>query len=324
MKKLFLFLLCVFVVVFFASTNVLAYSYTKADIPEYSLYFAEPGDTEHSITAIGDLVIGDNFVFDVWISDVPTGKQGLEACYFDIQYDPLVVTYQGFTPLAAFVGNDPLSDYGYEHQPEGWDSHGFVARQWQEPPGIDGNVPLLQLTFQCEGPGTPTLIPSWHWGYGSVDNINMFDGSSYGTPETNEPGFQGIGGQSGYAISGTVTVHGDGDAAGIAVMMTGAATGEALTDQNGDYVFEDLQDGTYTITPKEPVYGFDPGAENVEIASADAVADFDMYELLGERRQPVRPGRYNGGFKNPVRRGPGCRRLSRGQPERQNRPPRSH
>ena len=100
MKKLFLFLLCVFVVVFFASTNVLAYSYTKADIPEYSLYFAEPGDTEHSITAIDDLVIGDNFVFDVWISDVPTGKQGLEACYFDIQYDPQAMTYhedQGLT-----------------------------------------------------------------------------------------------------------------------------------------------------------------------------------------------------------------------------------
>lgn len=282
MRKLYTLLLSLFVAVFFMSTNAMAYSYSKADIPEFSLYFAEPGDTEHSVTSINEVQVDDTFDLEVWISDVPTGKQGLKAFYFDTQYDPQVVTYQGFTALSALpLANNPEPIYGLTSLPEGWEAQGFAGIKLFGP-GADGNVPLIQLTFDCEGAVSPNIILTWHWDDDS--NFNMFDlVSFYGYPDTAEPGFQGIGdSHPGYAISGTVTVYGDGDAAGIIVMMTGSATGDTVTDQNGQYVFEDLQDGAYTITPKEPVFGFDPGAKTVEIASADGVADFDMYELLGD------------------------------------------
>ena len=58
-----------------------------------------------------------------------------------------------------------------------------------------------------------------------------------------------------YSISGTVS----GDLrANISIKLTGTASKNTTTDQNGYYTFSDLAGGYYTITPNNENYDFDP------------------------------------------------------------------
>ena len=111
---------------------------------------------------------GEDIVFDVRHSDVPTGHDGLFFWGFDLQYDPLV-SYQSFHQLDSWFANDPSAHYGEENLPEGWSAKGFAGFGV---PSIDGNVPLLELSFRCEGLGTAEIIPTWHWGYIYIGDID--------------------------------------------------------------------------------------------------------------------------------------------------------
>jgi hypothetical protein len=78
-----------------------------------------------------------------------------------------------------------------------------------------------------------------------------------------------------YKLTGTIAGQ------GIKVKLTGDATSEAVTDANGDYVFEHLPAGTFTLTPIKPSFGFNPESKTIEI-SRDATFDFTFFKLWGD------------------------------------------
>ena len=52
-----------------------------------------------------------------------------------------------------------------------------------------------------------------------------------------------------YGIAGTVTWQGLGYP-GVVMMLTGASSATATTDANGNYAFNNLADGNYTVSPQ--------------------------------------------------------------------------
>jgi archaellum component FlaF (FlaF/FlaG flagellin family) len=68
-------------------------------------------------------------------------------------------------------------------------------------------------------------------------------------------------------ISGKVTGAGS---SAVTLTLNGGAT--AQTDESGSYVFADLADGTYTVTPSLGGYGFTPAGVTVTVNGADANA----------------------------------------------------
>lgn len=81
-----------------------------------------------------------------------------------------------------------------------------------------------------------------------------------------------------YDIGGTIL---DGDGAplpGVTVDLTGDATDSDITDGNGEYSFEDLWDGDYTVTPSKSAtlsaWVFDPVDDDITIAGGNEVSDF--------------------------------------------------
>ncbi len=69
-----------------------------------------------------------------------------------------------------------------------------------------------------------------------------------------------------YLISGTV----NGEVLeGVTITLTGASNTAVTTDEAGDFSIEDLDNGTYTVTPSLAGYDFSPRSQSVVIAGTD-------------------------------------------------------
>ena len=77
---------------------------------------------------------------------------------------------------------------------------------------------------------------------------------------------------TGYAISGQVTVSGAAPLAGASLALSGAASGSATTDAFGNYGFNGLIAGTYTVTPSASGYSFSPPSQTFDNLSANQTA----------------------------------------------------
>jgi hypothetical protein len=75
-----------------------------------------------------------------------------------------------------------------------------------------------------------------------------------------------------YSISGTITLNYVGQS-GVIVALTGAATGAATTDANGNYSFAGLQNGSYTVTPWPGSYNYPASTLSVTINNANATGE---------------------------------------------------
>ena len=167
--------------IIFASINAMAYDYVYGSgaRPDSALYFADP-NTGNWINGINNLNPGEEF--DMWLSNVPQDQsgslEGLEATYWDLMYNSNVSfdDNQGKYQSYLDAGNDPLSDYAFENAPAGWDSHGFVARDYSNP-GLHGDVKLMKITMNYDSAGDAVIESTFHWQ--EVENVNMWDGSAY-------------------------------------------------------------------------------------------------------------------------------------------------
>jgi hypothetical protein len=107
--------------------------------------------------------------------------------------------------------------------------------------------------------------------------------------QTNQD-FTGI--RSSFRISGTVrsssTVNGVttlSPLAGVSVRFAGVAggiptSGATTTDNNGNYFFDNLRAGNYTVTPTKQGFVLTPASANIAITTNDAVADFTAQTFI--------------------------------------------
>jgi hypothetical protein len=76
-------------------------------------------------------------------------------------------------------------------------------------------------------------------------------------------------GTEGYGISGTVTKDGGGVLQGVTITLSGPDAGSTITDNNGNYIFTGLANGSYTITPSLAGYVFNPVSHAVTMNGAN-------------------------------------------------------
>jgi hypothetical protein len=69
-----------------------------------------------------------------------------------------------------------------------------------------------------------------------------------------------------YSISGKVTASGK-PLSGVAITLSGAASGSTKTGGDGSYSFTGLLKGSYTLTPSITGYTFNPTGRNVKITN---------------------------------------------------------
>jgi hypothetical protein len=82
-----------------------------------------------------------------------------------------------------------------------------------------------------------------------------------------------------YSISGTVTQ--DGSALqGVTVTLSGASSAATNTDASGNYPFDKLAAGTYTVTPTLAGYAYSPSAPSVTISSANRTQNFTAASIV--------------------------------------------
>jgi hypothetical protein len=82
-----------------------------------------------------------------------------------------------------------------------------------------------------------------------------------------------------YSISGTVTR--DGSALqGVTVSMSGTNNADTTTDASGNYTFNKLSAGTYTVTPILAGYTYSPSAPSVTISSANQTQNFTAASVI--------------------------------------------
>jgi hypothetical protein len=72
---------------------------------------------------------------------------------------------------------------------------------------------------------------------------------------------------SSWSISGTVSPTSGGT--GTTVTLSGASNGTTVTDANGNYLFNGLANGSYTVTPSKTGLTFSPGNQAVTISGAN-------------------------------------------------------
>ena len=86
------------------------------------------------------------------------------------------------------------------------------------------------------------------------------------------------------ALSGRVTAEGSA-LAGVTVALTGAKTGTATTDAQGNYSFTVTSEGGYTVTPSKAHYKFAPSAltfnNPTSAQTADFVGTLDRHKISG-------------------------------------------
>jgi cytoskeletal protein RodZ len=71
-----------------------------------------------------------------------------------------------------------------------------------------------------------------------------------------------------YSISGQVTSNGTGLSA-VVVALSGASSATTITDASGNYAFTGLYNGSYTVTPRNPGFTFDPVSSQQTVSSAN-------------------------------------------------------
>ena len=70
-----------------------------------------------------------------------------------------------------------------------------------------------------------------------------------------------------FSISGTITPTAGGS--GSTVTLSGASSATTTADGSGNYIFNGLVNGSYTVTPSKLGFGFTPGSQNVVVAGAN-------------------------------------------------------
>jgi|GEM_PF-5085600 len=71
---------------------------------------------------------------------------------------------------------------------------------------------------------------------------------------------------SGYSISGTIATALGAGVGGVSVSLTGAASSTVTTDMSGNYVFSNLSNGSYRVTPVVDLYYFSPSYANISLS----------------------------------------------------------
>jgi len=136
---------------------------------------------------------------------------------------------------------------------------GVVALLWSARPALVRNIAqtktLLQNTanpavvvspVQTCGGIPSTQIPNNTFGYGRVDALAAYNGSS---PTA-----------TGATISGIIATPDGSPLSGVTLQLGGATTTKAITDSNGAYRFENVDtQNFYTVTPSRVNYQFNPG-----------------------------------------------------------------
>jgi hypothetical protein len=79
---------------------------------------------------------------------------------------------------------------------------------------------------------------------------------------------------SAYSISGNIALTGAGPLSGVIVMLSGAVNSSAATDANGNYSFNGLDAGAYTVTPSLKGYVFNPFNQAFGSLSSNQTANF--------------------------------------------------
>ncbi len=72
-------------------------------------------------------------------------------------------------------------------------------------------------------------------------------------------------------ISGTVTSAGSA-LPGVSMMLSGAGSAAATTDASGNYIFDGVENGNYTITPSSTGFDFSPAGSAQTVSGADKTA----------------------------------------------------
>ena len=120
-------------------------------------------------------------------------------------------------------------------------------------------------TFSGLSNGSYALTPS-HTGYTfnpTSQNATISSASVTGINFTATP-------QVGtFTISGTITPTAGGS--GATVTLTGPAAANTTTDTSGNYTFSGLANGTYTVTPSNTGYAFNPVSQSITINGTNQV-----------------------------------------------------
>jgi phospholipase C len=74
-----------------------------------------------------------------------------------------------------------------------------------------------------------------------------------------------------FTISGNISGNG---VAGTTVVLSGAASANTTADSSGNYSFNNLSAGAYTVTPNNPSFTFTPPSQNLTITNANVTANF--------------------------------------------------
>ena len=81
-------------------------------------------------------------------------------------------------------------------------------------------------------------------------------------------------------ISGRIVDDSAGSLAGVAVLLSGDASGSATTDGAGNYSFTNLGAGNYTVTPSSSNHSFSPASHTFNNLSVDRIANFVATQTL--------------------------------------------
>lgn len=117
-------------------------------------------------------------------------------------------------------------------------------------------IAVIVLAAACACNSTATL------GSGSGNNGNGGSGDDVGggTLET-----------ATYSISGQLTGS---SASDVTLTLSGDGTAETLTDESGNYTFDGLAAGSYTVTPTKANTAFNPTSSLVTVADSDEETNF--------------------------------------------------
>jgi len=74
--------------------------------------------------------------------------------------------------------------------------------------------------------------------------------------------------QTTWSISGTITPSSGG---GATVMLSGAGSAATTADASGNYIFTGLPNGSYTVTPSQASYSFNPQSQSVTINGSNLI-----------------------------------------------------
>lgn len=103
----------------------------------------------------------------------------------------------------------------------------------------------------------------------------------------------------GYSISGTVTSVGTA-LQGVTMTLSGASSMSATTNASGNYTFDGLANGSYTVTPSKTGYTFTPVSTSIDISSSDSSNNnFNAFEIYSYYIKWGSPGSSNGQFNQP-------------------------